>query len=87
MIGFPDLVGLIGVLLILVAYAAAALGRLDPTKWPALTLNLVGAGLILFSLAYDPNIAAIAMEAAWALIALFGLLRVALRRRSGGGPA
>jgi hypothetical protein len=87
LIGLPDLVGLIGVLLILVAYAAAALGRLDPTTWPALTLNLVGAGLILFSLAYDPNIAAIAMEAAWALIALFGLLRVALRRRSGGGPA
>ena len=80
MISLPDLVGLIGVLFILLAYAAAALGRRDPTRPPALTLNLVGAGLILFSLAYAPNLSAIVMEAAWALIALIGLIRVAVRR-------
>jgi hypothetical protein len=80
LISLPDLVGLIGVLSILAAYAAAALGRLDPTRSTALMLNLVGAGLILFSLAYEPNLSAIVMETAWALIALVGLIRVAVRR-------
>ena len=78
----PDVVGLVGVLLILVAYATTALGRLDPTKAPALTLNFVGAGLVLYSLIYAPNVSAIVMEAAWALVALVGLIRVAVRRRT-----
>jgi hypothetical protein len=76
----PDQAGVVGVGLILVAYAGAAVGRMDATKWPALTLNLVGAVLILVSLTYDFNIASFLMEAAWALIALIGLVRVALRR-------
>jgi hypothetical protein len=37
--------------------------------------------LILVSLAYDFNIASFLMEAAWALIALIGLLRAGLSRR------
>lgn len=75
-----DAAGLLGVLLILAAYAGAALGRLDARLAPALLLNLAGAGLILFSLIYDFNLAAFAMEAAWAAVALFGLARLALRR-------
>jgi len=44
-------------------------------------LNLIGAGLILTSLAYHFNLSAFLMEAAWALVALFGLLRLVLGRR------
>jgi hypothetical protein len=80
----PDLAGVFGVGLILIAYAGASTGRMDATKWPALTLNLVGAVLILVSLAYDFNVASFLMEAAWALVALAGLVRVALGRRSRG---
>ena len=76
-----DAAGLAGVGLILVAYAGAQFQRLDPLKTPALMMNFVGASLILASLARDFNLSAALMEGAWALIALFGLLRIAFRRR------
>ncbi len=77
----PDLAGLFGVLLILVAYAGAQFGRLEPRQAPALCLNLIGAGLILWSLAFRFNPAAFVMEAAWALVAAYGLIRLGLARR------
>ena len=67
--------------LILVAYAGAQFGRLEPRRAPALLLNLIGAGLILASLVVHFNLSAFLMEAAWALVALFGLLRLVLSRR------
>ncbi|MFL5297664.1 MAG: hypothetical protein ACJ798_14890 [Phenylobacterium sp.] len=80
---WTDAAGLVGVLMILVAYAGAALGRLDPKGAASLGANLVGACLILVSLLLaDFNLASTAMEGAWALIALLGLLRLALRPRS-----
>jgi hypothetical protein len=79
---YLDVAGLAGVVLILIAYAGAALGKLDAQRAPALFLNLVGAGLILWSLlAGKFNLSATVMEGAWALVALIGLLRIALKRR------
>jgi hypothetical protein len=77
----PDAAGVAGVLLILIAYGGVTSGRLDPQRPPALIANLVGAGLVLLSLAYEFNLAAALMEAAWVAIALAGLIRFALRRR------
>lgn len=77
-----DAAGVFGVVLILSAYAGATMGRLDPKAVPALMLNLVGALLILWSLTVDFNLAAALMEGAWALVAVIGLVRVALSRRS-----
>ncbi len=76
-----DSLGVFGVLLILVAYAGATAGKLDPKHWPALVLNLVGALLILWSLTVDFNLSAALMEGAWALVAIAGLIRLALQRR------
>ena len=53
-----DIAGLVGVVLMLGAYAAVSLGRLDPVKAPALLLNLVGAILVLYSLSQSFNLAA-----------------------------
>jgi len=75
-----DLAGVFGVLLILIAYAGATAGRLDPKQRPALVLNLTGALLILWSLTVDFNLSAALMEGAWALVALIGLVRLALDR-------
>lgn len=74
----PDLVGVVGVLLILVAYAGATTKKLEPARAPALLLNLAGALLILMSLYFDFNLSAVLMEAAWALVAVIGLVRLAL---------
>ncbi|HEX6861083.1 MAG TPA: hypothetical protein VF138_12895 [Caulobacteraceae bacterium] len=75
-----DAAGVAGVVMILAAYAGATTGRLDPKQLPALALNFIGAGLILLSLAYDFNLSAALMEAAWALVALIGMLRLLVRR-------
>jgi hypothetical protein len=80
---FPDAAGLFGVLLILAAYAGAQLGRLDPRRAPALTMNLAGAGLIIWSLTFRFNLSAFLMEAAWAVVALYGLIRLLVRRSRG----
>ena len=72
--------GVVGVVLMLVGYAGAQIGRMEPRRAPALLLNLAGAGLILWSLLFRFNLAAFLMEAAWAIVALFGLIRVIVRR-------
>ena len=77
----PDLFGIVGVLLILTAYAGATSGKLDARRAPALLLNLAGALLILLSLYFDFNLSAVLMEGAWALVALIGLARLALSRK------
>ena len=77
----PDAAGVFGVLLILIAYAGATTGKLDPKRAPALLLNLGGALLILLSLYFDFNLSAVVMEGAWALVALTGLVRLAIVRR------
>ncbi|HEY2708672.1 MAG TPA: hypothetical protein VGI95_11530 [Caulobacteraceae bacterium] len=76
-----DIGGLIGVTTILAAYAATTLGRLAPNGVIALALNCVGASLILLSLTQKFNLAAAIVEGAWALIAMVGLIRIALGRR------
>ena len=77
----PDFGGLIGVAMMLAAYALSASGRVRVDAWPALTINLVGASLVLVSLLFKFNLAAFVMEGAWAVVALFGLVRLALRKR------
>ena len=75
-----DGAGFAGVLLILAAYAGVQLRRLDPIGIAAQLLNLAGAGLILASLTRAFNLAAFTMEAAWAALAAYGLIRRLLRR-------
>lgn len=75
-----DVAGLVGVAAILVGYALATLGRLHPKGARSLAVNFVGASLILLSLTRNFNLSAAIVEAAWALIALAGLIRLALGR-------
>lgn len=65
----------------LLAYAGAQLRRLDPVKAPSLLMNLGGACLVMLSLTHNFNLAAFIMEAAWATVAAYGLIRLVLRRR------
>jgi hypothetical protein len=76
-----DIGGVIGVLMMLFAYAAAQVHRLDPTKVPSLLMNFFGSGLVLASLSQKFNLSAALMEGAWALVALFGLIRAMRARR------
>ena len=75
-----DIGGVLGALLILGAYAGVQFKRLDPHGLIALLLNLCGAALVLGSLYFRFNLAAAMLEAAWAVIALIGLIRLAFGR-------
>ena len=78
-----DAAGVVGVVLMLSAYAAAQLNWLDPVKLPSLLMNLVGSCLVMASLTRAFNLSAFLMEASWAVVALFGLARLAFRRLGG----
>ncbi len=77
-----DQAGVLGVGLVLVAYAGAAFGKMDARGWPSLALNLIGSLAILASLTQTFNLSAALMEGAWAAVAAAGLIRLAwLARR------
>ncbi|MEO8811503.1 MAG: hypothetical protein ABI376_01145 [Caulobacteraceae bacterium] len=76
-----DVAGLAGVVIMLAAYAGAQARTLDPVKAPSLLMNLLGSCLVMWSLTHDFNLSAFLMEAAWAVVAAYGLIRVALTRR------
>lgn len=80
-LNFYDLIGLTGTALFVIAYGGVQVGRLDARGAPALLMNLVGAILVLLSLTHTFNLAAFVLETIWGLLALYGLIRLAARRR------
>lgn len=79
-LGWHDAIGLLGVTLILLAYALLQLRRL-PAEAPAYSgLNALGAAAILVSLAVDFNFSAAVMEGAWLLLSVYGLWRARYSR-------
>ncbi len=83
---FPDIVGLIGVIMILVAYFLLEVGKITMHSLAHPLLNFVGALLIIFSLLYQFNLPAMAMESAWAAVSIMGIRRVYKSRQSQKAP-
>lgn len=81
-----DILGVAGVLMILAAYAATIIGRVEAEGFWALTANFVGAAFILLSLSEKFNMASFLMEGSWALVSLFGLGRLGVRRLRAARP-
>ena len=75
-----DVIGLIGSALFIGAFAYANIAKTLDKVWFNLA-NLAGAILLLISLSVSFNLAAFVLEAAWAAIALFGIV-AALRERA-----
>jgi hypothetical protein len=72
---FADLVGSIGVLLLLAAFALNAFGRLpSDSRWYSLA-NVVGAGLATVASALIGYLPFVALEGTWCLVALVRLVR------------
>ncbi len=81
-LNWSDLVGFIGVLLIIIAYLLLQLDKL-PSSAPSYSLiNAMGALLVIISLLFNFNLAAFMVEAFWFLISLMGLTRSLVIRRS-----
>ena len=73
--GWFDLVGNIGVLLMVVAYLLLQLEKLSSSAVSYLLLNAIGAVLVIISLTFRFNLSAFLMEAFWLLISLYGLTK------------
>ena len=74
-VSWPDLMGGVGVALIVGAYLSLQIGRLESTSLTYSAVNGVGALLILISLLFKFNLAAFVIEAFWVVISLVGIVK------------
>jgi hypothetical protein len=73
-----QLVQIVGALLILVAFAAAQFGAMDPHSRTYLVLNFVGSVILAVLAWHERQWGFLLLETVWAIVSLWGL-RAALR--------
>jgi len=72
---FHDIIGTLGVALILLCYFLIQVGKLTAENLSYSIINMIGASLILFSLYYEFNFASVLIESFWVVISLIGISR------------
>jgi hypothetical protein len=77
-----DAVGMLGTLLVVLAYFLLQLERTDPKGLSYNLLNLLGALFLLFSLCFTFNLASFVIELFWIAASLIGMWRYWRRRDS-----
>jgi multidrug transporter EmrE-like cation transporter len=70
-----DLLGNIGVVILIVTYLMLQLNKLPSDGLAYSLLNAIGASLIVVSLLFDFNLSALLMEVFWVLISCVGIYR------------
>lgn len=76
-----DLLGSIGVALIILTYIALQLEKIRSEQLIYSLLNAVGAGLVVLSLCFSFNFSAFIVEFFWVLISLYGIGKYFLRKK------
>jgi hypothetical protein len=74
-IAWYDAVGIVGTLMVLVAFFLLQAGRLSGAGIAYQLLNLFGAGGVLVSLLGTFNPAVFVLESTWVLISAYGIVR------------
>jgi len=77
-----DPIGLIGVILLLIAYFFLSTGRWASDSLIYQAYNLMGAILILYSLCFHWNLSSFVIEIAWVAISLIGIARIKCHKRN-----
>ena len=75
-----DVLGNIGVFLIILPYFLLQIRKLSSESLLYSILNVLGASLIIVSLLFDFNLSAFIMEAFWVIISLIGIGKYYLHR-------
>ena len=70
-----DLIGNIGVVVLVTTYLMLQLNKLSSDGLAYSLLNAIGAALIVISLLVDFNLSALVIEVFWVLISLLGIYR------------
>ncbi len=78
---FYDLVGILGVAMIVGSYFLIQLRKMSGTSLSYTVLNGMGAAFILYSLLYEFNMSAFIVELFWLLISLMGVGRIIIEKR------
>lgn len=73
--GLLDLVGNVGVVVLMIAYLMLQLNKLRSDDLAYSLLNAIGASLIVLSLLVNFNLSALLMEVFWVLISFIGIFR------------
>ena len=81
MIAWYDILGTLGVAVIILTYALLQLGKIRSEQVQYSLLNAVGASLILVSLYFEFNFPSVVVEIFWLLISLFGIGKYLLRQK------
>ena len=76
-----DMLGNIGVLLIILTYFLLQIRKLSSESLLYSALNVLGASLIIVSLLFDFNLSAFIVESFWVIISLIGIGKVYLHRK------
>jgi hypothetical protein len=80
----PELIGSVGVGLLLLAFALNVMGRLSEQGVLYLLMNLIGAGLSAWYALASGSLPFLVLEGVWGLVAL---LRLLLKMKTGSQPA
>lgn len=78
----PNAVGIIGVILILVAYYLLQANKYSSSDLRYLKLNIVGSAAMLYSLYFNWNLASVVVEVIWLVISVWGVVRSIRQRES-----
>lgn len=70
-----DLIGVIGIGLIMLAYLMIQLRLLDVRSYIYLNMNLAGSLALLFSLYHEWNTGGVVINLFWACISIYGLFK------------
>jgi len=73
--GVLDLIGNIGVVILIITFLMLQLNKIPSDGLAYSVLNAVGASLIVVSLLFDFNLSALLMEVFWVLISFVGIYR------------
>ncbi len=71
----PDIIGVTGTILLIVAYFLLQAEKLKSDDWIYLYMNAFAAIFILFSLCFTFNLASFIIEIFWISISVFGIWR------------
>lgn len=78
----PDLIGYVGVALLIITYALLQTDRIDPKGFWYSFNNMIVAILVTVSLLYTMNKASMVIEVFWFIISVYGIIMYFKRKES-----
>ena len=82
----PQLVQVVGALCVLAGFTAAQIGVLETASWSYLLLNLAGSAVLTVLAGLDRQYGFLLLEAVWALVSAWGLLRLGRAQATRAAP-